>query len=204
MSIMQLNGGAVLAMSGKGCYVIVSDHRLGEQFKTIAMNVSKLHIINDRCIIGLTGLRTDQQTLAAKLKYELELYKLREERNIPGTSLASLLSAMLYEKRFGPYYTEPVIAALQEDGSVYLCTTDLIGAASEPKDYVVGGTCSASLHGMCEALWRPDLEPEELFEVATQAMLSGVDRDCLSGYGATAFIVTKDKIIKRIIKGRTD
>ena len=204
MSIMNLNGGAVLAMAGKECFVIASDHRLGEQFKTIAMDVAKLHPINDRCIVGLTGLRTDQQTFAAKLKYAIEMYKLREERNIPGKSLCALVSNMLYEHRFGPYFTEPVIACIQDDGSVYLCATDLIGAPCEPADYVVGGTCSESLHGICEALWQPNLGPDELFEVAAQAMLSAVDRDCLSGYGATVYVVTKDKVVKRIVQGRKD
>eukprot|EP00672_Neobodo_designis_P026842 CAMPEP_0174850328 /NCGR_PEP_ID=MMETSP1114-20130205/19171_1 /TAXON_ID=312471 /ORGANISM="Neobodo designis, Strain CCAP 1951/1" /LENGTH=204 /DNA_ID=CAMNT_0016084783 /DNA_START=32 /DNA_END=646 /DNA_ORIENTATION=- len=204
MSIMELNGGAVMAMAGKECFVIISDHRLGEQFKTISTSVSKLHVINDRCIIGLTGLRTDQQTFGAKLKYELEMYKLREEREIPGKALCALVANMLYEHRFGPYFTEPVMATLQPDGSVYLCATDLIGAPCEPADYVVGGTCSNSLHGMCEALWQPDLGPEELFEVAAQAMLSAVDRDCLSGFGATAYIVTKDRVIKRELQGRKD
>ena len=132
------------------------------------------------------------------------MYKLREEREIPGKALCALVANMLYEHRFGPYFTEPVMACLQEDGSVYLCNTDLIGAPCEPQDYVVGGTASDSLHGMCEALWQPDLGPEELFEVAAQAMLSAVDRDCLSGYGATAYIVTKDKVTKRVLSGRKD
>ena len=33
------------------------------------------------------------------------------------------------------------------------------------KDFVVAGTCSENLYGMCESLYRPDLGPEELFEV---------------------------------------
>lgn len=204
MSIMNYNGGAVMAMAGKECFVIISDHRLGEQFKTISMNCSKIHPVNDRCFLGLTGLRSDQLTFASELKYELNMYELREERKIPGKSLCSLVSAMLYQHRFGPYFTEPVMACLQDDGSVYLCATDLIGAPNEPKDYVVGGTCSESLHGMCEALWRPDLEADELFEVAAQAMLSAVDRDCLSGFGATAYLVTKDAVVCRQLKGRKD
>ena len=81
---------------------------------------------------------------------------------------------------------------------------DLIGAPCEPEDYVCAGTCQEALHGMCESLWKPDMDPEELFEVATQAMLSSCDRDCLSGYGATAQLVTRDKVITRYIKGRKD
>lgn len=89
-------------------------------------------------------------------------------------------------------------------GEVYLCAMDLIGAPCEPEDYVCAGTCAVSLHGMCEALWRPELTPQELFEVAAQAMLSACDRDSLSGYGAVAMLVTKDKVVTRLIKGRKD
>lgn len=201
---MEINGGACLAMAGKGCFVIASDNRLGEQFKTISMEVPKLHIINDRVVLGLTGLRTDQQTFSQKLKFRTKMYKLREERDISGKALTGLVASMLYEARFGPWFVEPVIGCLDEQGEVYLCAMDLIGAPCEPVDYVCAGTCSESLHGMCEALWRPNLEPEELFEVAVQALLSSNDRDCLSGYGATVVLVTKEKMVTRLVKGRKD
>ncbi|EPY43914.1 hypothetical protein AGDE_00006 [Angomonas deanei] len=78
---------------------------------------------------------------------------------------------MLYEARFGPWFVEPVIASIDsKTGEVYLTAMDLIGAPCEPEDYVCAGTCAESLHGMCETLWRPNLEPEELFEVAAQSM----------------------------------
>ncbi|KAF5735492.1 proteasome subunit beta type-3 [Tripterygium wilfordii] len=32
-------------------------------------------------------------------------------------------------------------------------------------------------------------EPEELFEAISQALLSSVDRDCLSGWGGHVFVV---------------
>ncbi|EAN79693.1 proteasome beta 3 subunit, putative [Trypanosoma equiperdum] len=205
MSILTYSGGSCLAMAGKECFVVISDNRLGEQLKTISMEVPKLYVINDGIVMGLTGLRTDQQTFAQKVNFRTEMYKLREERDINGKAFAALVSSMLYEARFGPWFVEPVIGTIdRKTGEVYLCATDLIGAPCEPEDYVCAGTCAESLHGMCEALWRPGLEPEELFEVAAQAMLSACDRDSLSGYGAVAAIVTKDKLVTRLIKGRKD
>jgi 20S proteasome subunit beta 3 len=204
MSITEYNGGAVVAMAGKKCFAIASDMRLGEQFKTISMNVPKLSVVNDRAVVGTTGLRSDQLTFLNTLKFRLNLYKLREERDISGKALAALTESMLYERRFGPWFVEPVIASLEKDGSVYICGTDLIGAPCEPEDYVCAGTCSESLHGVCEAMWRPDMGPEELFECISQAMLSACDRDCLSGYGATVVLVTEDSITQRVVKGRYD
>lgn len=55
-----------------------------------------------------------------------------------------------------------------------------------------------------ESLWEPDLEPEDLFETISQALLSAQDRDCLTGYGAVVYIVTKDSITKRMLKARQD
>ena len=39
-----------------------------------------------------------------------------------------MVSAALYERRFGPYFAAPVIAGLEEDGTPYLCGMDTIGA----------------------------------------------------------------------------
>jgi 20S proteasome subunit beta 3 len=34
---------------------------------------------------------------------------------------------------------------------------DLLGAPVFTKDFVVAGTCTPNLHGMCEAMFRPDM-----------------------------------------------
>ena len=46
--------------------------------------------------------------------------------------------------------------------------------------------------------------PDELFETISQALLNAVDRDALSGWGAHVYIIEKDKITKRLLKGRQD
>ena len=61
-------------------------------------------------------------------------------------------------QRFGPYFVEPVVAGLDpKTGEPYIATMDLIGCPMETKDFVVGGTCSEQLYGMCESLWNPDM-----------------------------------------------
>ena len=34
---------------------------------------------------------------------------------------------------------------------------------------------------MCEALWQPDMSPEEIFECIAQALTNALDRDASSG-----------------------
>lgn len=62
-SIMEYNGGAVVAMVGKGCVGIAADTRLGAQAQTVATDFQRIFKMHDRLFVGLTGLATDVQTL---------------------------------------------------------------------------------------------------------------------------------------------
>lgn len=118
--------------------------------------------------------------------------------------LSNLLSNLLYEKRFGPYFIEPVVAGLDENDEPFLSGMDLIGAPVYTDDFVVSGTATGNMYGMCETLFKKDMEVEELFETLSQALLASVDRDALSGWGAMVHIVTKDGVISRELKARMD
>eukprot|EP00906_Rhabdomonas_costata_P014462 RCo020791 len=203
-SIMNYNGGAVVAMMGKGCVAIACDHRFGRQMQMVGKDRLKVYRLGEKLFVGLAGLATDSDTMHENLKYRVKLYKLREEREISPQALAKMTSHMCYERRFGPYFTEPVIAGIGEDDEPFVSGMDLIGAETRPGNFVVSGTCSESLLGMCESLWKPDQEPEDLFETICQVMLSACDRDALSGNGATIWLLTKDKLVTREVKTRAD
>ena len=42
---------------------------------------------------------------------------------------------------------------------------------------------------MLEALYEPDLGPEQLFETMSQAFLNAVDRDAISGWGVVSYVM---------------
>ena len=204
MSILEYNGAAIIGMAGKDCVGIASDNRMGIQYQTVAMDFKKIFKMNDRLYVGLAGLASDVQTLDQLLRFRKDLYELREEREMTPTVFTNLLSNMLSDQRFGPYFCEPIIAGLDEKGAPHLATMDLIGAQALAKDFVVAGTCTGNLYGMCETLWKPDMEKEELFETLAQALLASVDRDALSGWGGVVHIITKEGVISRELKGRQD
>jgi len=49
-------------------------------------------------------------------------------------TFANVVSNILYEKRFGPYYAEPVVAGLDADGNPYITGMDLIGEGVAVQD----------------------------------------------------------------------
>lgn len=144
-------------MVGKDCVAIACDLRLGVQSLTVSNNFPKIFSYGD-VYLGLTGLATDVSTVSDLFRYKVNMYRLREERNISPSTMANLVSSSLYEKRFGPYFISPVIAGLdQKTGKPFICGFDSIGCIDFAKDFIVSGTASDQLFGTCEGLWEPDL-----------------------------------------------
>lgn len=167
-------------MVGKDCVAIACDLRLGMQALTVSNNFPKIFQYGD-VFLGLTGLATDVSTVSDLFRYKVNLYRLREERNIAPRTFANLVSSSLYERRFGPWFVSPVVAGLDpKTGKPFICGFDSIGCIDFAKDFIVSGTATEQLFGMCENLWEPDLVcplcPFSPFDVAlmeTEAALEG-------------------------------
>lgn len=205
MSAMEYNGSAVIAMCGKNCVALATDTRFGAQHQTIATDMQRIFRVNDKCFVGLSGLASDVQSVIDRIHFRMNLYKLREDRDINCRTFNNFLSSFLYEKRFGPWFVEPLVAGLEgPDNKPFISGQDLLGAAVFTDDFIVCGTAEESLYGTCETMFRKDMEKEDLFETISQCLLAAVDRDCLSGWGGHVVIITPDEIISRKLKGRQD
>lgn len=97
-------------MKGKGCVAIASDRRFGIQTSTLATDFQRIFEMGPHLYIGLPGLATDTLTVHERLRFRLNLYELRENRKIKPQTFSAMVSNLLYERRFGPYFVEPVIA----------------------------------------------------------------------------------------------
>ncbi|XP_036046926.1 proteasome subunit beta type-3-like [Onychomys torridus] len=202
--VYSYNGGAVMAMKGKNCVAIAVDRHFGIQAQMVTTDFQKIFPLGDR-LLGLAGLATVVQTVAQSLKFRLNLYELKEGRQIKPYTLMSMVANLLYGKWFSPYNTEPIIADLDlKTFKSFICSLDLIGCPMVIDDFVVRGTCSEQMYGMCESLWEPNMDPEYLFETISQAMLNAVDQYAMSGMGVIIHIIEKDKISTRTLKARMD
>jgi len=171
---------------------------------TVSTEFAKIFPATDKCFIGLPGLVTDAQTLSEKFRFKINMYKLSEERDIEPHTLSHMIASTLYEKRFSPYFNEPIVAGLDKNNKPYICSADYFGCLNFAQDFAIAGTSAESLFGMCESLWEPELEPEDLFETISQSLLNSSDRDSVSGWGAIVYIVTPERIITRTLKARMD
>ena len=110
--------------------------------------------------------------------------------------------------RWGPYFVSPIVAGLDKVGEgeykPVIMTYDSIGTPQPADTFEVGGTGTNFLYGCCEAFYKEDLEPEALYQVISNVLLSALDRDSLSGWGAYVYILTPNDLTVRALKTRMD
>mmetsp|Transcript_16674 Transcript_16674/g.15965 ORF Transcript_16674/g.15965 Transcript_16674/m.15965 type:complete len:143 (+) Transcript_16674:204-632(+) len=142
------------------------------------------------------------------MNFKVNLYNLKEGRDIKAETYSKLVATSLYEHRFGPYFVQPIIAGLdkvsEDEYKPVICTYDSIGYREHSGNFEVGGTGGELLYGTCETFYKDGLGPEELFELISNCLLSAIDRDSLSGWGAKVYVLTPDELIVRTLKTRQD
>jgi len=197
-------GGSILAMAGDGCISIVSDKRLGNGPITVSKSFNRVFQITPRSFIGLSMFIPDCQYLLKKVQKYVELFRLDEGRIIEPKELAHLVSAILYSHRTSPLMLGAVVVGLDSQNKPYVCNMDCIGCICEPGNFVTEGTAANNLVGMCEILYKDNLQEKDLFVVSAQAFLNSIDRDALSGWNAECITVTPSEMKVYTLKARCD
>lgn len=199
------NNGCVVAMCGENCVAIATDHRFTSETQTICTDFKKVLHISPYLFHGMTGLQADILTVRDRMAFRKNITELNEERSLTPQEYTQLFSSFLYEHRFAPYFVDSVVAGLQAQTSEpYICNLDSYGYANITKDFVVAGNCAAQVYGMCETLWEPGMKPNQLFEVISQSMIVAMNRDAMTGWGATVYVLEHDKLTERSLKTRMD
>ena len=74
--------------------------------------------MHDRLFLGVTGLATDVQTLSQLLKFRMNLYRLREEREIKPQAFSALLTSshvIIYLPPPRPLHSQTILPNEESD-----------------------------------------------------------------------------------------
>lgn len=91
----------------------------------------KIHRLNKNTFILSSGMYADLNNLWKKLDTQISLYKLNNGRELSSPSIANLVSRVLYEKRFFPFYTFNLVVGFDVQGNPKIWGYDAIGSYGE-------------------------------------------------------------------------
>jgi proteasome beta subunit len=200
-------GTTTLAMVCKDGVVIATEKR-ATMGTLIAHKVTKkLFKIDDHLALATAGLVGDVQILARYLSAEAKLYKLNRELPMPVKSAATLLSNILNQTKFMPYYVQLIIAGYDLDGG-HVYSLDAAGGAISDK-YTSAGSGSPYVFGVLEDNYHDDITAEEGLKLAVRAINAAMRRDSASGDGIDIAVITKKEFkelsedeIKKLIENK--
>jgi len=176
--------------------VVVATERRATMGTLIAHKATKkLYKIDEHLALCTAGLVGDLQILARYLSAEANLYRLKRDTLIPVQSAATLMSNILNQRKFYPYYVQLILAGWDSAGG-HVYSLDAAGGAI-PDKYTSGGSGSPYVFGVLEDAYRDDLTANEGVDLAIRAVNAAMGRDSASGNGIDVAIIN-DKEFKAI------
>lgn len=150
----------------------------------------KLYKIDDHLALATAGLVGDLQVLARYLTAEANLYRLKRDSKIPVESAATLMSNIMNQRKFMPYYVQLILGGYDNEGG-HVYSLDAAGGAI-PDKYTSGGSGSPYVFGVLEDLYKDDLTVDEGIDMAIRAVRAAKRRDSASGGMTNIAVITKD------------
>lgn len=183
-------GTTTLGMVCKDGVVIATETRATMGTLIAHKTTKKLYRIDEHLVLATAGLVGDLQVLARYLNAEANLYRLKRNIRMPVKSAATLMSNILNQRKFYPYYVQLILGGYDDTGG-YVYSLDAAGGAI-PDKYTAGGSGSPYVFGVLEDVYKEDLTTNEGVDIAIRAITAATNRDSASGGKINIAVVSKD------------
>ncbi len=171
--------------------VLATEHRASMDTFIAHKVAQKLYRLDENIGMTTAGLVGDLQVLVRYMRAEISLYRLRRGMLMPVGAAATLLSNILNESKFFPYYVGLIIGGYDMKG-YHVYSIDAAGGAIEDK-YASVGSGSLFVYGVLEDRWSDDLSLSDGINLAIRGINAAMRRDAASGDGISVATITKEK-----------
>jgi len=183
-------GTTTLGMVCKDGVVIATEKRATMGTLIAHKTTQKLYKIDEHLALATAGLVGDLQVLARYLNAEANLYRLKREARMPVKSAATLMSNILNQRKFYPYYVQLILGGYDNTGG-HVYSLDAAGGAI-PDKYTAAGSGSPYVFGVLEDTYRDDITTNEGIDIAVRAVTAAMNRDSASGGMINVAVINED------------
>jgi len=168
--------------------IMASDRRATMGYFIANKDIQKIYQIDDHLSMTIAGGVGDAQALVRLMQAESELYKFKHGHAISVKAAASLLSNLLHNYRFYPFYVQLLIGGFADEAEVY--SLDAIGGMTSEK-YVSTGSGSPVAYGVLEETYKEGGSIKDNLRIAARAIAAAMKRDAATGEHVDIITVTK-------------
>ncbi|XP_053992851.1 uncharacterized protein LOC128883964 [Hylaeus volcanicus] len=190
------NGGTVLGLAGNDFAVCLADTRLSTGYRIHSRTHHKFLKLTDSCVIASSGMQADIRTLHKLLQHQVEMYQSLHKRTPSIESLAQMLSGMLYQRRFFPFYAFNALIGLDKNGKGTVFDYDAIGSFQRSSHTSRGSGSSLAtsildnqIQQNNQILKETTLTKLDMIHLAQDVMVSVAERDIYTGDSADVVII---------------
>jgi len=183
-------GTTTLGIVCKEGVVIATETRATMGHLIAHKETKKLYKIDEHLALATAGLVGDLQVLARYLNAEANLYRLKRDVKMPVQSAATLMSNIMNQRKFMPYYVQLILGGFDSSGG-HVYSLDAAGGAI-PDKYTSGGSGSPYVYGVLEDTYKDDLTVDQGIDIAIRAIGAAKKRDSASGGMTNIAVITKD------------
>ena len=191
-------GTTTLGLMCKDCIVMAADKRVTAGNMIVKKDVNKVFPINDKMALTIAGTVSDIQLIVKLIKAEVNLKKIRVDRDITVKEVANLLGNIVYNNirrpSMIPGITHFLLGGTDEELRLYDIFAD--GTVDEVSEFISSGSGSVFVYGVLENQYKPGLSEAEGVDLAVKAINAALQRDTASGQGIDVFVINKDGVRK--------
>ena len=187
-----LKGTTTIGIIFRDGVVLATEGRATMGNLVASRKAKKVYQIGDRIGMTTAGGVGDAQQLARLLSVESNLFSVRRGKPMTVGAVATLLSNVLNQSRYYPYYVQLLVGGVDADGPS-MHSVDAMGGATKEEEIVATGSGSPIAYGVLEDQFRKDMEEKEAVDLAIRALKAAMRRDIGSGEDIQVVVITKDK-----------
>jgi len=181
-------GTTTVGLSCSDGVVLASDRRATMGYFIASKDVQKIFQIDDKLAMTVAGSVADAQFLVRLLQAECRLYRLRHGRPMTTKNAAMLLSNMMFQLKYFPYWVQLILAGYDERAEIY--SIDMLGGVTDEK-FTSTGSGSPVAYGHIEESFKKDGSIKDNAPVAAKAVAMAMRRDAATGEYVDVVTITK-------------
>ncbi len=152
-------------------------------------DTKKIYAIQSHIGITTAGSVADAQKLVRVMQVETNLYQIERDQRMKVDAAVSLLSNILHENRWFPYWVQLIVGGFDTKPRLY--SLDAVGSALEEK-VVSTGSGSPFAYGVLEAEFSENKAVKDMLPIAAKAIKAALERDAYSGNKINLVAITKE------------